>query len=61
MSRFTEFAEKYLKKNKKTKLKYTVGKGPIGSDVIALNFFQEVKLHWLFHVGFGEIRLLKWH
>ena len=45
MSRFTEFAEKYLKKNKKTKLKYTVGKGPIGSDVIALNFFQEVKLH----------------
>ena len=29
------------------------------SDAIALNFLK--KLHWLFHVGFGEIRFLKWH
>ena len=24
-------------------------------------FLEEIRLHWLFHVGFGEIRFLKWH
>ena len=24
-------------------------------------FFEEIRLHWLFNVGFGEIRFLKWH
>ena len=22
---------------------------------------EEIRLHWLFYVGFGEIRILKWH
>ena len=24
-------------------------------------FLEEIKLYWLFHVSFGEIRILKWH
>ena len=24
-------------------------------------FLEEIRLHWLFHMGFGEIRFLKWH
>ena len=24
-------------------------------------FLEEIRLHWLFHVSFGEIRFLKWH
>ena len=24
-------------------------------------FLEEIKLYWLFHVSFGEIRFLKWH
>ena len=24
-------------------------------------FLEEIRLHWLFHVGFGEIRFFKWH
>ena len=32
----------------------------MGSDATALNFFKELEKFWLFHVGFGEIRPLKW-
>ena len=33
----------------------------MGSDAITLNFSKElIRLHRLFHAGFGEIRLLKW-
>ena len=31
----------------------------MGSDTIALKFLERVRLYWLFHVGFGEIRFLK--
>ena len=24
-------------------------------------FLEGIRLHWLFHAGFGEIRLLKWY
>ena len=33
----------------------------MGSDAIALNFFNKLDSTKLFHVGFGEIRFLKWH
>ena len=30
-------------------------------DAIALNFLKKIRLYWIFHVGFVEIRFLKWH
>ena len=27
----------------------------------SFKFLEEIRLHWLFHVGFGEIRFFKWH
>ena len=33
----------------------------MGSDAVALNFLLEgIRLHWLFHASFEEIRFLKW-
>ena len=29
-------------------------------DAIRFKFLEGIRLHWLFHVGFGEIRFLKW-
>ena len=45
----------FLKKN----LKY--GWSSMGNGCYRFKFLEEIRLHWLFHVGFGEIRFLKWH
>ena len=57
MSRFIGVSEKsvFLKKN----LKY--GWSSMGSGCYRLKFLAEIRLHWLFHVGFGEIRFIKRH
>ena len=56
MSRFTGFSEKSLSflKKSETWAKY-------GQWCYRFKFLEEIRLHWLFHMGFEEIRLLKWH
>ena len=54
MSRFTGFSEKsFLKKI------WNMGEVAMGCDAMAV-FLEGIRLHWLFHAGFGEIRFLKW-
>ena len=31
------------------------------SECYRFKFLEEIRLHWLFRVGFGEISFLKWH
>ena len=33
----------------------------MGSGCYRFKFLEEIRLHWLFHMGFEEIRFLKWH
>ena len=56
MSRFTGFSEKsFLKKI------WNIAQQSVGSDAPSLyKFLKGIRLHWLFHAGFGEIRFLKW-
>ena len=33
----------------------------MGSECYRFKFLEGIRLHWLFYVGLGEIRFLKWH
>ena len=54
--RFAGFSEKSFFKKNKSEIwaKY-------GLWCYHFKFLEEIRLHWLFHRGFGEIRFLKWH
>ena len=56
MSRFTGFSEKYFFEKKNLKHEQSMG---TGQWCYRCKFLEEIRLHWLFHVGFGEIRFLK--
>ena len=58
MSRFTGFSEKSLFKKKNEIL---MGKLCAVTWCYPFKFLEEIRFHWLFHVGFGEIGFLKWH
>ena len=55
LSTFTGFSEKsfFLKKKKEIWTKY-------GQWRYRFKFLKGIRLYWLFHVDFGEIRFLKW-
>ena len=58
MSRFTGISEKSVF------LKQILNMGEVvcmGSGCYRFKFLEEIRLHWLFHMGFGEIRFLKWY
>ena len=37
-----------------------MGKLGMGSDASCFKFLEGIRLHWMFHAGFWEIRFLKW-
>ena len=53
MSRFTGFSEKSFLKKSEIWANY-------GKWCYRFKFLEGIRLHWLFHAGFGEIRFLKW-
>ena len=57
IQRFAGFSENYFYKKKSE-----IRAKSVGSDaIIALNFSKGlIRLYWLFHVGFAEIRFFKW-